>query len=90
MQKEKKKVHMKEEKLMEEFFFMLWMSSTIFEELLKMVAPSITKSSMKREAISAEEILSVKLCYLASGDSYLVIYQDKHFIELGYPRLATL
>lgn len=40
---------------------MLRMSPTKFEEPLKMMARSITKSSMKWEAISAEEILFVML-----------------------------
>ena len=56
----------------EDFFFhIFWMSPTKFEELLKMVAPSITKSSMKQEAISAEVRLCFKIRYLTSGDSYL-------------------
>ena len=47
------------------------MSTTKFEELLKMGNLSITKWSMKREATNAEESLCVTLRYLANGDSYL-------------------
>ena len=56
----------------EEFFFRMFrMTPTKFEQLLNWVAPIITKSSVKREAISADERLCVTMRHLASGDSYL-------------------
>ena len=58
----------------EEFFFRMFrMSPTKFEELLKWVAPIIRKSSVKREAISADERLCITMRHLASGDSYLTL-----------------
>ncbi|XP_028417192.1 protein ANTAGONIST OF LIKE HETEROCHROMATIN PROTEIN 1-like [Dendronephthya gigantea] len=44
-----------------------------YEELLTMVAPYITKSSRKREAIGPSERLSVTLRYLATGDAQQTI-----------------
>ena len=54
-------VIVKEARLMDEKFIfrMFRISPAKFEERLKMTASSITKSSMKREAISAEERLCV-------------------------------
>ena len=45
------------------------LSPTIFEKLLRLVAPLILKSNKKREAISPAERLSVALRYLSTGDS---------------------
>ncbi|KYM98502.1 Putative nuclease HARBI1 [Cyphomyrmex costatus] len=45
------------------------MSVTQFEELLCMIAPFITKQTVIREPISAEERLCMTLRFLASGDS---------------------
>lgn len=55
------------------FFQMFRMSSNKFEELLRLIAPYITKDSLRREPISPEERLSVTLRYLATGDSFKTI-----------------
>ena len=67
--------------------FKFQISPTKFEELLKMVARSITDSSMKREAISAEERLCITLRYLGSGGSYLSLASQ---YQIGVSILATL
>ena len=45
------------------------MSTTKFEGLLSWVAPHITKSSMKREAVGPSEGFCVAFRYLATGDA---------------------
>lgn len=45
------------------------MTATQFEELLLMVAPQISKQTVIRKSISAEERLSLTLRFLASDDS---------------------
>ena len=60
----------------EEFFSVCSGSPTKFEEPLKMVASSITKLSTKREAISVEERLCVRLRYPLIGGSYLSLVSE--------------
>ena len=55
------------------FFKYFRMSPATFEKLLRFVAPKIVKSSQKREAVSPAERLSVRLRYLATGDSHQTI-----------------
>ena len=55
------------------FFTYFRMSTTKFEGLLSWVAPHITKSSMKREAVGPSERLCVALRYLATGDAQSTI-----------------
>ena len=58
----------------QEYFFKYFrMSPTRYEHFLGMVAPLITKSSVKRETIGASERLSVTLRYLVTGDSQVTI-----------------
>ena len=59
-------VLVKELKLFDhEFFFKQFrMSPTRFEELLQLVGPVITKSSLRREAIGPEERLCITLRFL--------------------------
>ena len=53
-----------------EFFFKQFrMLPAKYEKLLSYVAPLITKSSMKRESISADQRLCITLRYLVTGDS---------------------
>ena len=47
------------------------MSPGRFDSLLQLVGPLIVKQTKLREPISAEERLSVTLCYLASTDSQM-------------------
>ena len=49
------------------------MAPTEFEELLHLVAPSLTKESRFRDTLSAEERLCVALRHAVSGDSHTVI-----------------
>ena len=55
------------------FFKQFRMLPAKLEKLLRLVAPKISKSSAKRESISAEERLCVTLRFLASGDSQSTI-----------------
>jgi hypothetical protein len=49
----------------------LRMDSELFQNLLRVVRPRIEKkNTVMREAVSAEERLSVTLRYLATGNSY--------------------
>lgn len=58
----------------QEYFFKYFrMTPSKFEVLLRMVAPFITKSSFKREAICPSERLAVTLRYLVTGDSQTTI-----------------
>ncbi|XP_057305300.1 uncharacterized protein LOC130642229 [Hydractinia symbiolongicarpus] len=49
------------------------MSPTRFEHLLSLIAPIITKCSLRGEAISPSEILCLTLRYLVTGDSQVSI-----------------
>lgn len=56
----------------EEYFFKFFrMTPTRYEELLQLVAPSITKCSLRREAIGASERLIVTLKYIFAGTSQI-------------------
>jgi hypothetical protein len=55
------------------FFKQFRMLPDKLEELLRWVAPKISKSNIKRESISAEERLCVTLRFLATGDSQSTI-----------------
>ena len=57
----------------ESFFKYFRMFPTVFEKLLRLVAPLIVKSDQKRESITPAERLSVTLRYLATGDSHQTI-----------------
>jgi hypothetical protein len=47
------------------------MDSELFQHLLNLISPRIEKkNSVMRNAVSAEERLSVTLRYLATGNSY--------------------
>ena len=60
-----------------EYFFKYFrMSPSKYEELLNLVAPYITKSSVKREAIGPSERLSVTLRYFVTGDAQITIAQS--------------
>ena len=50
------------------FFKYFRMNPTQYENLFKLIAPAITKSSIKREVIGPSERLSVILRYLSTGD----------------------
>lgn len=57
-----------------EYFFKYFrMSPSKYEDLLKIVGPYITKSSVKREPIGPSEKLSVTLRYLITGDAQVTI-----------------
>ena len=47
------------------------MSTTRYEHLLSLIAPSITKCSLRRETVGASERLSVILRYLFGGTSQI-------------------
>ncbi len=50
------------------------MSSVVFEELLAMIGPHITKQQTKyRDPISPSERLCVTLRYLVTGDAHVII-----------------
>jgi len=54
------------------FYNFCRMSSSTFNNLLKMIAPSIEKQDTNyRKAIPANERLAITLRYLATGDSYI-------------------
>ncbi|XP_057304432.1 uncharacterized protein LOC130641579 [Hydractinia symbiolongicarpus] len=55
------------------FFRHFRMTPSKLEELLGYVGPLITKSSLKREAISASERLCVTMRYLVTGDAQTTI-----------------
>ena len=55
------------------FYQQFRMTPQKYEHLLTLVAPRITKSQMKREAISPGERLSVTLRYLVTGDAQTTI-----------------
>ena len=55
------------------FFKYFRMNPTQYENLLKLIAPAITKSSIKREVIGHSERLSVTLRYLSTGDPHVSI-----------------
>ncbi|XP_057310152.1 uncharacterized protein LOC130648138 [Hydractinia symbiolongicarpus] len=57
----------------EYFFKQFRMSPTRFEHLLSLIAPIITKCSLRREAISPSERLCLTLPYLVTGDSQVSI-----------------
>lgn len=57
----------------EYFFKMFRMSPQKFELLLSWVAPSITKSSLRRSVASPDERLSLTLRYLCTGDAQLTL-----------------
>ena len=50
------------------FFKQFRMLPSKFEELLSVVAPFVTKSSIRREVISPEECLCITLRYLVTGN----------------------
>ena len=49
------------------------MAPTEFEELLHLVAPSLTKKSRFLDTLSAEERLCVTLRHVVTGDSHTII-----------------
>ncbi|KYQ53541.1 hypothetical protein ALC60_00067 [Trachymyrmex zeteki] len=53
----------------EKFFNYFRMEPVLFEKLLQLVGPSITKQSAVREAIPPETRLHITIRFLASGDS---------------------
>lgn len=53
----------------EKFVNYFRLEPTLFEKLLQLVRPSITKQSVVREAIPPETRLHITIRYLASGDS---------------------
>ena len=57
----------------ETFYKQFRMSPSRYETLLQMIAPLITKSSMRREAIHPSERLLITLRALCSGDSNFTI-----------------
>lgn len=57
----------------EYFFTYFRMTPQKYEELLTLIAPHITKSSKRREAIEPSERLSATLRYLATGDAQQTI-----------------
>ena len=57
----------------EYFYKQFRMSPTQFEHLLSLIAQSITKSSLRREAISPSERLCLTLRYLVTGDAQISI-----------------
>ena len=71
----------------EVFFKMFRMLPYKFEELLRYVAPSITKHS-KREAIGPGERLSVTLRYLVTGDSYNTIAASYRMSDVTVGRIV--
>ena len=57
-----------------EYFFKYYrMSNVQYEEVLRWVAPRITKCTQKREPIGPSERLSVTLRYLTTGDAHITI-----------------
>ena len=57
-----------------EFFFMQFrMLPDKYEKLLLLIAPLITKSSIRRESISADQRLCITLRYLVTGDARCTI-----------------
>ena len=55
-----------------EYFFKFFrMTPTKYEELLKLVAPQLTKSSLRRKAIGPSERLTVTLKYIFAGTSQI-------------------
>ena len=57
-----------------EYFFRIFrMTPTKFEQLLQLVAPSITRVNAKREPIGPDERLCVTLCFLVTGDEFPTI-----------------
>ncbi|XP_018354298.1 PREDICTED: uncharacterized protein LOC108755658 [Trachymyrmex septentrionalis] len=71
-QKEMEKVVSLNESQFKNYFCM---TATQFEELLLLVAPQITKQTIIQEPISAKELLSMTIRFLASGDSTSLSYQ---------------
>ena len=57
----------------EYFFRMFRMTPTKFEQLLQLVAPSITRVNAKREPIGPDERLCVTLRFLVTGDAFATI-----------------
>jgi len=55
----------------EKYFNYLRMSSTMFNELLKIVGPLIEKQNVVRKPIPAKTRLEVTVRWLASGDSMI-------------------
>ena len=53
------------------FFKFFRMTSTNYEHLLSLIAPAITKSSLRRETIGASERLMVTLRYIFGGTSQI-------------------
>lgn len=58
-----------EEQDREKFVNYFRLEPTLFEKLLQLIRPSITKQSVVREAIPPETRLHITIRYLASGDS---------------------
>ena len=55
----------------EHFFKFFRMSTTRYEHILSLIAPSITKCALRRETVGASERLSVTLRYLFGGASHI-------------------
>lgn len=70
------------------FFQMFRMSATKFEELLRFIAPHITKDCLRREPIMPEERLSVTLRYLVTGDSFKTISSSYRMSDTTVGRIV--
>ncbi|XP_029674117.1 uncharacterized protein LOC115242168 [Formica exsecta] len=63
------------------------MIATQFEELLHLVAPSITKQTVIREPLSPAERLSITLRYLSTGDS---MHSMSYHYLAGVPTISHI
>ena len=79
----------KEMKVCDHEFKYFRMNPTQYENLLKLIAPAITKSSIKREVIGPSERLSLTLRYLSTGDSHVTIGSSFRISPTGIGRIIN-
>ena len=71
-----------------EFFFKMFrMSPSQLEDITKLVAPFITKESVRREAIPPQERLCVTLRYLVSGNSHVSLAASYRISQTSIGRI---
>lgn len=70
------------------FFKMFRMLPPKFEELLRLVAPSLIKPLARREPIPPEEMLCVTLRYLVTGDAFSTISASYRMSESSVGRIV--
>lgn len=73
----------------EYFFKFFQMTPTKYEDLLKLVAPKLTKDSLRRQVIGPSERLTVTLKYIFAGTSQVDLSGMFHISKTSISRIIN-